>query len=226
MQMNIPSSIGALVLALLLPGCQTPGQARSEIKLFNQKDLTGWTFVSADPQAKREGTWSIDKGILSCTGIPVGFIHTARQFTNFRLVVEYRWAPGAKPGNSGIFSRINDPSRALPRCVECQLMAGSAGDILTLQGMGFAAGQERFFEVKNHELGGDIRGVRKAQAAESATGEWNRVEILADGATYTVWLNGTQVNSASGIEVKSGFIGLQSEGGAVQFRQVTLTPLP
>jgi hypothetical protein len=140
--------------------------------------------------------------------------------------VEYRWPAGAKPGNSGIFSRINDTRRSIPRCVEVQLMHGSAGDVLTLQGMSMRSAQERFFEVKKHELAGDICGVKKLQDAEKEPGQWNRVEILAQGPAYTVSINGQHVNQAMGVETRPGFIGLQSEGGEIHFRRATITPLP
>lgn len=217
-----------LIAVMLFAGCKTGrhNPSGAEVALFNGKDLTGWKFVSADPQAKMESTWSVKNGILVCTGAPIGFVQSDREFTNFRMVVEYRWAPGREPGNSGIFSRINGIPRALPRCVEAQLKHGDAGDILTLQGMGMAAGQERLFEVKNHELAGDIRGVKKTVDAEKRAGDWNRVEILAQGSSYTVWVNGQEVNSASGIESVAGPVGLQSEGGEVHFRRATITPLP
>jgi hypothetical protein len=139
--------------------------------------------------------------------------------------VEYRWPPGSEPGNSGIFSRITEPFKALPCAVEVQLKHGSAGDVLGLQGKPIAGGQPRAFEVKKHAVAGDITGVKKMLDAENAAGEWNRVEIRAQGARYRVWLNGKLVNEADGVEVVAGPIGIQSEGGAVQFRRVTLTSL-
>jgi hypothetical protein len=222
------ASIFTGTLAVLLAaGCATGRQSNgSSIELFNGKSLAGWTFVSGNPQARAESTWRVEDGILMCTGDPIGFVQSDRQFANFRMVVEYRWAPEQKPGNSGIFSRINGAPRALPRCVEVQLQHGNAGDVLGLQGMGMAAGQDRFFEVKAHPLAGDIRGVKKTAAAEKKPGQWNRVEILAQGSSYTVWVNGQQVNSATGVEFVSGPVGLQSEGGEIHFRRATITPLP
>jgi len=152
-------------------------------------------------------------------------LHTKRAFTSFRLVLEYRWAPGQQPGNSGILTRINGPARALPRCAEVQLQHGNAGDVLGLQGLTVAAGQPRLFEVKAHKIAGDIAGVKKTVDAEKPAGEWNRVEVLAEGGTYTVWMNGQQINQATGVEVTAGPLGLQSEGGEIHFRRVSLTPL-
>ena len=132
--------------------------------------------------------------------------------TNFRLVVEYRWPPGSEPGNSGIFSRISEPLKPLPCAVEVQLKHGSAGDVLGLQGKPIAGGQPRFFEVKKHAVAGDIAGVNKMLDAENPPGEWNRVEILAQGARYQVWVNGKLVNEVSGVDLASGPVGSPVRG--------------
>jgi len=105
------------------------------------------------------------------------------------------------------------------------LKHGSAGDVLGLQGKPIAGGQPRFFEVKKHALAGDITGVAKMLDAENPPGEWNRVEILAQGARYRVWINGKLVNEVAGVDVAPGPVGIQSEGGVIQFRQIVLTLL-
>jgi len=215
----------AVVFALT--SCCCPKQCSSEaaLELFNGKDLNGWDYMLADPAVPRDAVWSVKDGILICKGTPLGVLHTQRKFTNFRAAVEYRWPPGAEPGNSGILTRINGAPRALPRCAEVQLKHGSAGDVLGLQGMTVAAGQPRFFEVKAHKVAGDIAGAKKIADAEKPAGEWNRVEVLAEGGSYTVWMNGQQINQVTGVEVIAGPLGLQSEGGEIHFRRASVTPL-
>lgn len=218
--------LGTLALAACT-GCntaQTSG-SRGTLALFNGQDLAGWQHVLAEPGVPRDAVWSVRDGLIICQGTPLGVLQTERAFTNFVLVVEYRWAPGSAPGNSGLLTRINGPARALPRCVEVQLMHGNAGDVLGLQGMSVASGQPRYFEVMNHAVAGDIRGVKKLSDAERPGGEWNRVELFARGGDYTVWMNGRKINQASGVAAGSGPVGLQSEGGEIHFRRVTLTPL-
>jgi hypothetical protein len=95
-----------------------------------------------------------------------------------------------------------------------------------LQGMTMDETQPRFFSVKKHELAGDISGVKKLMDKEFMPGEWNRVEIVAEGPQYTVSINGEKVNEVQGVEVVSGPIGLQSEGGEIHFRRVSIQPLP
>jgi hypothetical protein len=212
-------------LLLGLASCSTPGEHKQTIELFNTKDLAGWQCVLAEPDVKMSQVWSVQDGILTCQGKPLGFLYRGPVVADFRLVVDYRWPPGSEPGNSGIFSRITEPLKPLPCTVEVQLKHGSAGDILGLQGKPVASGQPRFFEVKKHAVAGDIAGVRKLLDAENPPGEWNRVEILAQGGRYQVWINGQLVNQADGVSLAAGPVGLQSEGGVIQFRRVSLTPL-
>lgn len=195
------------------------------IALLNGKDLEGWVHVLADPAVGREQVWSVRDGMLVCTGAPIGVLHTKRHYTNFRLALEYRWAQAATPGNSGIMSRMSPGTGALPRTCEVQLQRGNAGDVIGLQGFPIAqGGQARWFE-RETKVAGRISGVKKAAAAEKPAGEWNRVEIEARADRYTVRINGQLVNDVTGVEVKSGAIGLQSEGGEIHFRGVVLTPL-
>jgi hypothetical protein len=213
------------VLLLTVTSCSSPATRRAAIELFDGKTLSGWSYVLADPQVKMEQVWSVQDGILTCQGTPVGFIYKGPEVTSFRLVVEYRWPPGSEPSNSGIFSRIGRPMKAIPPAIECQLKHDSAGDVLGLQGKTIAARQPRFFSVSKHPLAGDIAGVTKTADAENPPGQWNRVEILAQGPRYSVSMNGKLINTAEGVEVVAGPIGLQSEGGVIQFRRATLTIL-
>jgi hypothetical protein len=204
--------------------CSTPGEHKRAIELFNGKDLAGWKHVLAESEVGMSQVWSVEDGIITCQGKPLGFLYHGPAVTNFRLLVEYRWPPGSEPGNSGIFSRISDPLKPLPCAVEVQLKHGSAGDVLGLQGKPIAGGQPRFFEVKKHAVAGDISGVKKMLDAENPPGDWNRVEILAQGPDYQVYVNGRLVNEVSGVAVAPGPVGIQSEGGVIQFRRITLTP--
>jgi hypothetical protein len=212
-------------LILALTSCSTGSTKKASIELFNGRDLNGWDYVSADPQVSMDQVWSVQDGILTCKGTPVGAIYRGPAVTNFRMSVDYRWAPGATPGNSGIFSRISLPPKPIPQAVEVQLKHGSNGDVMGLQGRQVAAGQSRFFTVKQHPVAGDIAGVKKLADLEKTAGEWNHIEILAQGAHYEVWINGQLANEADGVETLSGPVGLQSEENVVQFRHVRLTPL-
>ena len=211
-------------LVLLLTSCSSLRE-QGPVDLFGDDSLAGWKAVLTDPGVNMGQVWSLEGGVLTCQGTPIGVLFKGPEVTDFRLSVDYRWAPGTTPGNSGIFSRITEPVTPLPKAVEVQLANGNAGDVLGLQGRKVEADQPRHFEVKGHKLAGDISGVRKLQGAEAPAGEWNHVEIEARGPRYTVTINGQLVNEVNGVEVVRGAIGLQSEGGVIQFRRVFLTRL-
>lgn len=215
---------GCMVLLLGATACKVL-TAKKSIELFDGTSLAGWNYLSADPQIPMEQVWSVQDGMITCQGNPIGAIYKGPELTDFMLVVEYRWAPGTKPGNSGIFSRIKGEMKPIPQAVEVQLQRGNAGDVMGLQGRKVAADQPRFFEVKKHPVAGDIAGVKKLSDQERAPGEWNRVEIVARGPRYTVWMNGKLVNQVDGVEQVAGPVGIQSEGGIIQFRRVTLYTL-
>lgn len=225
--MKAPLSLTGLTLLttlLLVSSCRTGRAPHKTVELFDGKSLDGWSHVLADPSVKPNDVWSVQDGVLTCKGTPIGFIYKGPAIKNFQLLVEYRWAPGGKPGNSGIFSRLHGVRKPLPKTVEVQLQHGHAGDLLGLQGRPIEAAQPRSFFIKAHPEAGDIAGVRKMTDGENAPGEWNRLEIEAAGPAYRVWLNGKLVNEVAGVDQVAGPIGLQSEGGVIQFRRVALTP--
>lgn len=218
----------ALGLAPLLTSCcccGTRAGSQRQIALFDGSSLSGWEAVLQDPNVPANDVWTVKDGILTCKGEPLGYLYKGPNVTNFRLQVEYRWPPGTQPGNSGIFSRITPNTGALPKAVEVQLKHGNAGDVLGLRGRTVASGQPRFFEVKAHPIAGDIAGVKQLCDLEHSAGEWNSVEILAQGPRYTVWVNSQLVNQVEGVEVLSGPVAIQSEGGLIEFRRIVLQPL-
>lgn len=216
-----------LAVVGLVSSCSSlTDQSSAQAEVFNGKDLTGWKSVLADPNVPADKVWSVEEGSIVCQGEPMGYLQTERSYTNFRLELEYQWPAGKEPGNSGIFSRINGPSKALPRCIEAQLKHGDAGDLFGLQGMSISGDPTRSKKILNHAIGGDINIVSKMIANEKKPGEWNQVRLLVDGPRVTVWLNGQVVNQANGVEVIAGPVALQSEGGEVHFRNIHLVPLP
>ena len=58
--------------------------------------------------------------------------------------------------------------------------------------------------------------------AFTGTGEWQLLEIEVVGTELTVQLNGTPVTKASGIADVAGYIGIQSETSAVEFRRIDI----
>lgn len=210
MKKNLFSSI-ALAATLLL-GLPMGVSAQKTHKLFNGKDLNNWNFVVDKNAVPAEQVFGIQNGVIHIKGQPFGYMYTKEKYSNYKLHVEWRWPDGAS--NSGIFLLIADPKNPFPNGVECQLHAGDAGDFVLLGGSELAE-----FEGPRPEF----PVVKKAHdSSEKPVGEWNEANIFVKNGVITVYINGVYQNTGTN-KVKEGFVGLQSEGHDVQFRNVTLT---
>jgi hypothetical protein len=69
------------------------------------------------------------------------------------------------------------------------------------------------------------RNTKKTHGSELPLGEWNRYEIIADGGWVQLRVNGEVLNEAWDCEAVPGWIGLQSEGAPIEFKDVVLVPL-
>ena len=91
------NSIAILPVCLLFLAAAIRGAGVPEFRdLFNGKDLAGWVNVNTAPD-----TWSVENGMLVCSGHPIGVMRTDRQYENFVLHVE--WMHTEPGGNSGMF---------------------------------------------------------------------------------------------------------------------------
>jgi len=190
----------------------------SHMELFNGKDFSGWTFFMKD-NADPAQTWSIEHGVIKCTGKPLGYMRTQQDFRDYRISVEWRFvriAPHAD--NTGVFVHIQLPDKIWPRCVECQGQYGRQGDLRLQAGVG----------AKDHPSQ-ETKGVGVPMVGpsnEKPVGEWNTCEAVCTGSTIRNIINGKQMNEITGCSISSGKIGLQSEGGNIEIRRVFLDPLP
>jgi len=214
------------LLAPALSAAEPEGQVDPVIKLFDGRSLDGWECHLVDPDVKMQQVWEVEGGVLVCQGRPLGYLHTTRDYKNFRLTLQWRWAPGKPPGNSGVLMRATGaPVGFMPKCIEAQLMSGSAGDIWAFRGFRVTGAAARLREVKDHKALGDFVGVAAMKKAEKVPGEWNTYDITFQDDKLTASVNGELVNEATGCDVVAGKIGLQSEGAEIHFRNIQLVPL-
>lgn len=209
---------------VLVVGSLSSSAAEPPVKLFDGRSLEGWECVSVDPNAKACEVWSVKDGVLIGKGTPHGYIATKKDYTNFRLLVEWCWPQGKEPGTSGVLMRMTGQPKSLPKCVKAQLQHENAGDVWAFQGFKINGEPARTVR-KTHRDGGAVTGVRKTKGNEKKPGEWNTYEITADGGTITLVVNGEKLNQATDCEVVPGKIALQSEGGEIHFRRVEITPI-
>ena len=211
------------------PMPQGPVKTDATIDLLASKNLDDWNFFLVDGVKKEDVFSFTNEGTLSCKGKPFGYLCTKEEYRDFKLTVQWRWPEGVEPTNSGVFLRINGESKGfLPRAFESQLQPGNAGDLWGFHGMGLAGFDKARFthNTSGNDVTGEIRGIKKLVDAERPAGRWNTFEILCQGGTIVLSVNGTIVNWTQDAEDIAGAVGLQSEGGPIEFRNVWLTPLP
>ncbi|MDR0430679.1 MAG: DUF1080 domain-containing protein [Tannerellaceae bacterium] len=192
--------------------------AQQVIKLFNGKDLSNWDFVVDKNSVPADQVYSVKDGVIHIKGTPFGYMYTKEKYGNYKLHVEWRWPQEAT--NSGIFLLIEEVKNPFPNGIECQLAAGNAGDFVCLGGSDLL----EFQQPKGKERPA-FPVVKKANgSSEKPAGEWNYANIFVKNGTITVYINGVYQNTGTN-KVKTGHIGLQSEGKDIQFRNVTLTSI-
>lgn len=221
------ASSGVLMAVMVLAVCQfvqCADRPEAVVSLFDGKTLDGWEHFLVEPELKKEDVWSVKDGLLICKGKPMGYLATKREYTNFRLIVEWRWPAGTKPTNSGVLMRITGEPKALPKCVEAQLKHGNAGDIYGFHGFRVKGAPERSKHAEGERIG-KLSGVKKIRDLEKKPGEWNEYVITLVDGDLTLMINGEKANAAYNCDVVSGKIGLQSEGGEIHFRRILLMPL-
>ncbi|MDR1524125.1 MAG: DUF1080 domain-containing protein [Tannerella sp.] len=187
--------------------------------LFNGKDLSNWNFVVDGNKAAPEDVFSVQNGVILVHGNPFGYMYTKKKYRDYTLELEWSWVD--KASNSGIFLVIAEvkPGNPFPNGIECQLKAGNAGDFVMLGGSDLdeyvapASGRPAFPVIQKREA-----------SNEKPVGTWNKAKIEVKGGKITIYINGALQNQGTN-KVKEGHIGLQSEGGPVQFRNLKVTAL-
>lgn len=71
----------------------------------------------------------------------------------------------------------------------------------------------------------DVKGYRGAEDIENPLGEWNRMEVICEGDTMRILLNGELINEVTNCQPSEGYIGLQSEYAECEIRRLELHPL-
>ena len=197
------------------------GKLGAPIELLGS-DLTGWTWVQRPPKAgttqpamvKLEDVFTIKDGILHDAGNPIGYIRTDAEYDNYVLTVEQRHVV---KGNGGVLFAISGPDVVWPHCLECQGQNGEEADL---------RGIAKFPELKSDAARTEKARVRRAVAnAEKPVGEWETMEITVDHGNLTLKLNGEVENTATYTGSLKGKIGLQAEGGEMEFRKIELRPI-
>jgi len=170
--------------------------AQGWLRLFDGDTLFGW-------KPNSETNWRVDNGVIKADGDAKGLLVTTTRWANYELRCDFKLIAG---GNSGIFLRTPEtPKSPVTDCYELNICDSHP-------------------EFKSASL------VGRAQPTEAVTadGDWHTFFVTVDGPKVTVQFDGKPVLSYEDNgekALRSGFIGLQMNGGAVEFRNVFVRPL-
>jgi hypothetical protein len=229
----------SLATALLLV---TSGAASAAggLALFNGRDFEGWTFFLEHKGYNADGKGRISDfasvrpgGIIEIDPRMHGALMTERDFLDYDLHVEYRWVDPKPTDDSGIFLRIRPPfvwdaeHGELARFYMLQIQPGNTGDLWV---MGYSESMLKTDPARSFKpfgelelgKGGHIRRHLKLRDAEHPIGDWNAIDLSLKGKSVKVRVNGALVNEATGLVDLPGRIGLESERGTIQFRNIRL----
>jgi hypothetical protein len=197
-----------------------PGEKdKGFVPLFNGKDLTGWKEMAGNPH-----NWVVEDGMLVCAGKGGGWLGTTKSYANFVLRLEYRLLPH---GNSGVYLRAPEKGWISRAGMEIQILDDA---------------HPKYASLKPYQFTGSLYHVVPAKrGASRPAGQWNQMEIRAQGQHIEVKLNGKTITKAdlkqalkdpavarehTGLKRASGQLGLQSHSERVEFRKIRIKELP
>jgi hypothetical protein len=202
--------------------------AKKPLKLFNQKNLSGWYAFNAETgkHTNAAGLFTVDKQMIRMFGSTAGYLMTKKSFRNFKLEVEYRWNTDSTfvrkndKKNSGVMYLVPEEYADMlwPKGIQFQIKEGSTGDFILLH--------EVILTVKGEaNAPGASVVIKRFTDAEKPIGEWNSIVITVENGNIRQELNGVIVNEATNPSVLEGRISLQYEGYPIDFRKVEISKL-
>jgi hypothetical protein len=207
-------AVALLAASLSQPFACRAGSEKGFAPLFDGRDLVGWHVDGGKLEC-----WQGRDGILSCVAPGGGWLATDSQYSDFVLSLEWRISEG---GNSGVGLRFPKDTHVSATGMEIQILDDNAE-------------QHRNILPEQH-TGSIYYQVAARQGAAKPLGRWNRYEITCRGPLVKVVLNGKEVVRADldrypegkgGLtplkdRPRFGYIGLQSHGTRVDFRNIRI----
>jgi len=183
------------------------------VALFNGQNLDGWVVENSTANNFR-----VVDGVLRVEG-PEGWLRSERQYGDFSLHVEVRFL--TSDADSGVFLRAPGPASNI-------FIRGWPANAYQVQVRDMSVNR-----TTNPFWAGNLYRHRVPQgpttylpdaaiAAVRPTGEWQTFEIDVTADRVRVRLNGAHVLEAEGIVNPSGFIGIQGETGALEYRRIDI----
>ena len=189
--------------------------------LFNGENLDGWTIFVSDSTVNPKNYFYVNDGMIETVGTPLGYLRTIKEYSDYKLHVEWRYPE--EPINSGIFIHTNSADLIWPNHFQAQLKFENAGDFI-VHGSGMEATlNDTVYRSTTDPNKPVIAKINPTN--EKPAGEWNSYDIICKGNTIEIQVNGLLQNVATDCNVSKGSIGLQAELSKIQFRNLWIEHL-
>jgi hypothetical protein len=202
----------SVLLALTLVAVAAVHAQQTFVPLFDGT-LKGWVVENSTAN-----NFTIKDGALRVEA-PSGWLRSERQFTDFTMRIRFRFLTA--DADSGVFFRTTGATqfmRGWPNnAYQVQLRNPATKSFLPAAGGLFRHG------MPPGELTYDQPAVEKLSRG---TNEWQDLEFTVSGETLTVRFNGSEVTRAGNIVRQPGYVGLQAEVGALEFRSIEVSTSP
>jgi hypothetical protein len=188
--------VGVAVLFLALGAVAQEPPAKLEegfTSLFDGKSLAGWEIMNKAKFVAEDGVIKLHGGS--------GWLRSNDEYSDYILKLEVRWMKPKQ--DSGIFLRASKEGKNWPDRryeVQCE----NSGRVAMI------------FGAKH------VRDAKKAEGLLKGPKEWNTFEIRCAGKRCEVKLNGEEVCTSDELKNLTGYIGLQGEGGELEFRNIRI----
>ncbi len=188
--------------------------------LFNGENLDNWTIYVENDSVQPEDFFYLKDGVIETVGVPLGYMRTNKEYSNYTLHVEWRYPE--EPVNSGVMVHVTGPDKIWVSHYQAQLKHQNAGDFI-IHGVGNSATIRDTTYTSTEEVKPLIP--KEHPSNEKPAGEWNSYDITCNGDVIEIKVNGLLQNTATNCSVTKGAIGLQAEGSKIQFRNLWVEPL-
>ncbi|MGN6545967.1 MAG: 3-keto-disaccharide hydrolase [Aureliella sp.] len=167
------------------------------VRLFDGYSLFGWFFTG-------KANWHVADGAIQVDSGEPSFLCTSFQAADYELLVDFK-CPAET--NSGVFLRTTASPQDVTRdCYELNIAPADNP---------FPTGSL----VKRQKVDAEKMG-------EVAPDTWHTYRILVEGDSTKVWLDEKPILEYTDAgSLRRGYISLQHNAGAVQFRNILLRPL-
>lgn len=222
---------------LVLPVYSIAQSDEGFINLFDGKNIDAWTT---------KGDWKVINGILELESkgdyvmVNSNYLWTKKTYDDFILELDFKitdeplfglekFNGKGRPGNSGVFIRVEDKGNPVQTGMEIQVGPLKPGD-----------------EIERGSVGG-VFDLYAPVINAYVPGKWNHYEISCKGSWITVKLNGKEtakINldkwTTAGVNpdgsknkfkrplkefARSGYIGLQDHGTPASFKNIRIKEL-